>query len=217
MNTGIGDAANLAWKLAGVLRERAKTELLDSYELERIAFARRLVATTDRAFTTVTSTSPFARLMRLHLLPLLAPLLFSLRGLRRLLFRTISQVNVNYRHSNLSRGRAGSVHAGDRLPWIDRTTSNGSQDNFAPLKSLNWQLHVYGNVTTRSRAVIAKWNLPIHVLPWNAEMKRKGIKRDALYLIRPDGYIAVAVDRNSPEAMGTYLTEMGSSLPEKDT
>jgi 2-polyprenyl-6-methoxyphenol hydroxylase-like FAD-dependent oxidoreductase len=50
MNTGIGDAINLAWKLAAVLAGRAPQTLLNSYEVERIAFARRLVATTDRAF-----------------------------------------------------------------------------------------------------------------------------------------------------------------------
>ena len=55
MNTGIGDAVNLAWKLAAVLHGQAEASLLDSYEPERIAFARRLVATTDRAFTAVTS------------------------------------------------------------------------------------------------------------------------------------------------------------------
>ena len=55
MNTGIGDAVNLAWKLAAVVHGRADASLLDSYEPERIAFARRLVATTDRAFTGVTS------------------------------------------------------------------------------------------------------------------------------------------------------------------
>ena len=49
MNTGIGDAVNLAWKLAAVLQGRADPSLLDSYEPERIAFARRLVATTDQA------------------------------------------------------------------------------------------------------------------------------------------------------------------------
>lgn len=44
MNTGIGDAVNLAWKLGAVLRGRGKVSLLDTYEPERIAFARRLVA-----------------------------------------------------------------------------------------------------------------------------------------------------------------------------
>jgi FAD binding domain len=35
---------NLAWKLAAVLGGRATEALLDSYEPERIGFARRLVA-----------------------------------------------------------------------------------------------------------------------------------------------------------------------------
>jgi 2-polyprenyl-6-methoxyphenol hydroxylase-like FAD-dependent oxidoreductase len=52
MNTGIGDAINLAWKLKAAL-DGGPDSLLDSYEIERAAFARRLVATTDRAFTFV--------------------------------------------------------------------------------------------------------------------------------------------------------------------
>src|SRR4029453_18784111 len=67
MNTGIGDAVNLAWKLAAVLQGRADASLLESYEPERIAFARRLVTTTDRAFTGVTSSGPIAKFLRLNL------------------------------------------------------------------------------------------------------------------------------------------------------
>ncbi len=48
MNTGIGDAINLAWKLAMVLADRAPDTLLDPYEPERIAFARRLVPRNSR-------------------------------------------------------------------------------------------------------------------------------------------------------------------------
>jgi len=77
MNTGIGDAVNLAWKLAAVVRGRAKPSLLDTYEPERIAFARELVATTDRAFTAVTSSSWLARIMRLRIVPILIPFIFS--------------------------------------------------------------------------------------------------------------------------------------------
>ncbi len=58
MNTGIGDAINLAWKLAAVLAGRAGDNLLDSYEAERIGFARRLVATTDRVFSFATAQGP---------------------------------------------------------------------------------------------------------------------------------------------------------------
>ena len=69
MNTGIGDAVNLAWKLADVLHGRASASLLESYEPERIAFARRLVATTDRAFTVITSRGPIARRVRVNVVP----------------------------------------------------------------------------------------------------------------------------------------------------
>jgi 2-polyprenyl-6-methoxyphenol hydroxylase-like FAD-dependent oxidoreductase len=205
MNTGIGDAVNLAWKLAAVLRGRAKASLLDSYEPERIAFARRLVATTDRAFTAVTSSGAIARLIRLRIVPVLAPLLFSSRALRRSLFRTVSQVNVNYRGSSLSRGRAGSVHAGDRLPWVK---IDDSEDNFTPLKSLDWQLHVYGEATSEVRTLSVEQKLPLHVFPWHVTMKRTGLRRDALYLVRPDGYVAVAAERNRAETVRSYLAEL---------
>src|SRR5438445_6046394 len=69
MNTGIGDAVNLAWKLADVLRGRADAALLESYEPERIAFGRRLVATTDRAFTFLAGRGPPARPVRATVLP----------------------------------------------------------------------------------------------------------------------------------------------------
>src|SRR5947207_8394170 len=90
MNTGIGDAVNLAWKIADVVHGRADASLLDSYEPDRIAFARRLVATTDQAFTGVTSDGPIARRVRLDIVPAVAPALFAFRAVRRFMFRTIS-------------------------------------------------------------------------------------------------------------------------------
>ncbi len=59
MNTGIGDAINLAWKLKAAL-DGAPDVILDTYESERIAFARRLVKTTDQAFTVATADGEFA-------------------------------------------------------------------------------------------------------------------------------------------------------------
>ena len=107
MNTGIGDAVNLSWKLAAVIHGRADESILASYEPERIAFARRLVATTDRAFIVATSPHAIARFVRLNIVPYLLPPLFKLAAIRRLMFRTISQTAVNYRGSSLSEGVAG--------------------------------------------------------------------------------------------------------------
>ena len=80
MNTGIGDAVNLAWKLAAVVQGRAAPRLLDSYEVERVGFAERLVATTDRVFTIATKAGPVARRVRTTVIPLLLPWLPRLRG-----------------------------------------------------------------------------------------------------------------------------------------
>src|SRR5947207_2465291 len=159
MNTGIGDAVNLAWKLAASLHGRANASLLDSYEPERIAFARRLVATTDQVFTGVTSPGAIARRVRLDVVPLLVPTLFKLTPMRRLLFRTISQTSLNYRGSSLSEGRAGMVHGGDRLPWVKADGNGVGADNFTPLKSLDWQIHVYGVAVTELQSLDARRKL----------------------------------------------------------
>ncbi len=130
MNTGIGDAINLAWKLAAVLSGGATTKLLDSYETERIAFARRLVATTDRVFSFVTAEGRIADLLRTRVAPFLIPKMTSLEAAREFLFRTVSQTTLNYRGMSLSEGVAGHVHGGDRLPWAH----DGEGDNFESLK-----------------------------------------------------------------------------------
>jgi 4,5-epoxidase len=72
MNTGIGDAENLAWKLAMVVRGRAGQALLDSYTAERRPVAEEVLASTSSLIGLVLGGSNPARLVRDHLLvPLL--------------------------------------------------------------------------------------------------------------------------------------------------
>ncbi len=202
MNTGIGDAVNLAWKLAAVLRG-VDPNLLDSYEPERIAFARRLVATTDRAFTQITSSGPIARFTRVDLAPFFAPLVFASATMRRLMFRTVSQVSITYRGSNLSRGIAGHIWGGDRLPWIANAGSDPG--NFAPLRSLDWQVHVYGEAQPALHSVCNQRGLPLHVFEYTPATRGAGLRRNAAYLIRPDGYVALAEPSGDSTEIAAYL------------
>ena len=206
MNTGIGDAVNLAWKLAAVLQGAAGDSLLETYEPERIAFARRLVATTDRAFTLVTAHGPVAWRVRTQLAPPVVRLLFRLPAVRRFLFRTVSQIGVKYHDSLLSEGMAGSVRGGDRLPWAPTTAH---EDNFTPLTALAWQVHVYGEPRGGLAQACASLALPLHVFPWQPGMGRNGLVRGALYLVRPDGYIALVDPRGDPERLSRYFTYRG--------
>jgi 2-polyprenyl-6-methoxyphenol hydroxylase-like FAD-dependent oxidoreductase len=130
MNTGIGDAINLAWKLATVLAGHAPDKLLDSYEAERIGFARRLVATTDRVFSFATAEGRIADILRTRVAPVLFPKVIAFEAVREYIFRTVSQITLNYRGCPLSAGSAGHVHGGDRLPWVpidERIISNPSR------------------------------------------------------------------------------------------
>ena len=205
MNTGIGDAVNLAWKLAASLKNPRTSPLLDSYEPERIAFARRLVDTTDRAFTAVISDGSFARFVRTKAIPALAPALFRVPAIRRFAFRTVSQIAVNYRGSPLSHGAAGKVHGGDRLPWAK--IGEGEEHNFAALASMDWQLHVYGEAAPDLRALADGKKIPLHIFPWYAGLSQAGLERNAAYLIRPDGYVGAADSGGNAAAIGAYLSE----------
>jgi len=208
MNTGIGDAVNLAWKLAAVLAGRAPDSLLDTYETERIGFAKRLVATTDRVFSFATAEGRIAEIMRTRIVPVIFPRVVALEPVRNYIFRTVSQITLNYRGTPLSAGSAGHVHGGDRLPWVP----NEGTDNFTSLSAMIWQAHVYG----AARPELAKWcadhNLDLHVFPWKAQHGAAGLARDALYLLRPDTYLALADASGRPDAIDRYCAERGLGL-----
>jgi 2-polyprenyl-6-methoxyphenol hydroxylase-like FAD-dependent oxidoreductase len=131
MNTGIGDAVNLVWELAASLqRRRADPSILDTFEPERLAFAQHLVATTDRAFTVVTSGGPTATYVRLRLVPLILPRFFEFASVRRFMFRTVSQRSIHYHGTDPSEGPAGEVQGGDRLPWVSSDPDHRAAGNF---------------------------------------------------------------------------------------
>jgi 2-polyprenyl-6-methoxyphenol hydroxylase-like FAD-dependent oxidoreductase len=203
MNTGIGDAVNLGWKIAHVLQNSADISLLDTYEPERIGFARSLVSTTDRAFTGLVGKGVAGQFTR----KIIAPLVFGIATRfsigRHAIFRTISQTRIHYTDSSLSQGSAGDVHGGDRLPW----TGADTRDNFEPLRSLAWQAHVYGRLDKDLETACRELHLSLHAFPFNDSVKDRGIERNALYLVRPDGYVALASSQDNVRKLKTFVDQ----------
>lgn len=208
MNTGIGDAVNLAWKLAGVLKAHAPDSLLDSFEAERIKFARQLVETTDRLFTFVTADGSVADFLRVQVAPALAGIAYRVGGVREFLFRILSQTQLNYRGSPLSRAAHGRVQGGDRLPWVRVY----GLDNYASLAAIAWQVHVYGEAGGDIRTWCAAKHVPLHVFPWGPQQAGAGLARDTAYLVRPDTYVALVTEGARPEALEAYFAEQGIRL-----
>jgi 2-polyprenyl-6-methoxyphenol hydroxylase-like FAD-dependent oxidoreductase len=204
MNTGIGDAVNLGWKLAEVIKGQASPVLLDSYEDERIRFARQLVATTDRAFEFAVSRGLVPRFVRMVLLPLLLPLVLRSRRLRRRIFRAISQTGVTYRELPPNAGAVGSLAAGDRLPWVP----GEGLENFLPAKALAWQAHVYGAADPALQAFCTERNILFYSRAWDEACRGSGLQQDALYLVRPDGHIGFASPDQSVAALRRYWGSM---------
>lgn len=207
MNTGIGDAINLGWKLADVVRGRAAATILESYEAERLPFARRLVATTDRAFGAMIADGLNGEIVRNWLVPTVVGIATRLEATKHAAFRTVSQISLSYPDSVLSEGEEG-VRGGDRLPWV----GDGESDNFDPLRSLDWQVHVYGDTEAGLEDACRRRGLALHTLPWSALVGKKGLKQNAAYLIRPDGHVAIASASNTAGKIDAYAKRMGLKL-----
>jgi 2-polyprenyl-6-methoxyphenol hydroxylase-like FAD-dependent oxidoreductase len=118
MNTGIGDAENLAWKLALVVSGRADQGLLDTYGAERRPIAKGVLETTSSVTEIVVSQRCAARLLRDRI----AVPLMNQRWVQELITERASQLKVSYRHGPLGAGLSRflpGVRVGDRI--ADRT------------------------------------------------------------------------------------------------
>jgi 2-polyprenyl-6-methoxyphenol hydroxylase-like FAD-dependent oxidoreductase len=211
MNTGIQDAWNLGWKLALVDRGVADQALLDSYEAERRPVGRLVLRFTDRATAIATSPSPLVRLMRAQVVPRLAPLALRSKRGRELVYRTLSQLAVSYRHSPavgegqpaLDRG----PKAGDRLPDAriarDGQISSLQEALATPTFHLllcgspvdDWNANQVAALQDRYAGLVAIHRLfreaapaVLHDVDGQA-FARLGVERAAHFLIRPDGYV----------------------------
>lgn len=133
MNTGIQDAANLAWKLAGVA-DGASDQLLDTYDEERGAVGEALLKATSRGLSAVTSTNMLFE----HLRDFLAPAITSMEPVQHLLTGFVSETAIEYRGSSIvaDYGGEGSLRAGDRVPNPDVEFAGGKFGRLLdPLKS----------------------------------------------------------------------------------
>ena len=220
MNTGLQDAYNLGWKLALVATGRAAPGLLDTYEIERIPVAERLLRTTDQAFSAVVSDCWLGSLLRTRLLPRLLAFAMSRERTRLLAFRTISQIGIRYPRSPLSQASgglpAGAPRAGDRFPWLRlRFSPDGAaEDLFARLDDTRFNLILIGQtfpLPGRDELVLTH---PVLDDPANdAELARVGIPKPSFFLLRPDGHVGLAGTRAEAAALERYLADRVQLTP----
>ena len=118
------------------------------------------------------------------------------------MFRTVSQITLNYRGSPLSVGQAGRVRGGDRLPWV------ADRDEPAPVR-LGWQARLYGEAPEPLVRWCAEHELELLTPPWSETRAAAGLRQGALYLLRPDTYVALVDPAPSAAALAGYFGDRG--------
>jgi hypothetical protein len=151
--------------------------------------------------------------VRTQIAPILAPLAYGVDAVREYMFRVLSQTLINYRQSPLSTGTQDEdeVHGGDRLPWV---VTDGT-DNFDSLRSIAWQVHLYGDPTEPVTDELRQWcessGVALHHFDYTPAHQAAGLARDALYLLRPDTYVALVEASGDVRALAGYFAQRGIS------
>ena len=223
MNTGIGDAFNLGWKLALVARGAADERLLDSYEAERMPFARAILNGSDRGFRLLDASNPSVRELKMVSLPLLFSAISRIPAARDRAFWLLSQLWTNYRDTPAV-SEAGPVgrlpRAGDRAPYgFFETGSESGTSTFETLTGLDHHLLLFAGqrpdpatfeAAARTIAgLLPRYDAPIalHRVPaGNITLAaRYGADVPSIFLIRPDGHIAFRGDATDIIPLTRYL------------
>ena len=79
-------------------------------------------------------------------------------------------------------------------------------DNFASLRSLDWQAHVYGDASIETEQACTQAGLSVRRFPWSEAAGKTGIARNAFYLVRPDGYVGLAAASDIVAELQDYQT-----------
>jgi len=191
MNTGMQDACNLAWKLALVTRGLcADSPLLDSYSIERSAVGDSVLKGAGRMTTIATLQGGVKQSIRNHI----ASLVFGLAPVRHAMADAMTELSIGYPESPLTR-QGGKVHdgphAGQRAPIRadEPPVGAGNMPRFA----------LFSEPDENAAALLAQF-------PDFLEQKiRPPFQPGGLWLVRPDGYVAVATKQDDWERVSDFF------------
>ena len=212
MNTGLQDAYNLAWKLALVARGKAGASLMETYHEERNPVANDLLKTTDRLFAGMITDNFWFGILRLWIVPYLAPFLAKSRSIRRQLFLLVSQIKIAYISSSLSKGKAGKIRAGMRLPYFFVTVQGNPVSVYslvnrspAPFSILLYNLAA-GDILLPDKELFYKIELEKSEANEKA-FKTTGLPGSFIMVVRPDNYLAYISAEVKPEEINSFIKD----------
>lgn len=220
MNTGIQDAVNLAWKLAGVVRGLFEPGLLDSYDADRRLAAERIVMTTAKQ----TSWGLISRRHETAVRDNALRLAHATGALQRFGAPLMAQHDVSYRPAESLRdtlpGLTRKIRAGDRLPvFASHGDPQPGGERWPGVDPARLTLLLWAGGRQDSAWVAARARLEQAVPPdvrvqdisaWPGFSRLLGGAPKAV-LARPDGHVA-AITEPEPVVVRAALRRAGSAF-----
>ena len=194
MNTGMQDACNLAWKLALICRKQcAELPLLDTYSAERSPVAEMVLKGSGQATAIGTLRGPVRQAIRNHL----AAAIFGLAAVRDKVASALSEITIGYPDSALSvqgAGFHGEPQQGQRAPIRkgEPAVSAGTSPRFA----------VFADNTAATAKLFMRHSQFLE------PRIRPPFRKGGLWLVRPDGYVAVATSSEDWQTVVKYLDKL---------
>ena len=203
MLTGIGDAENLAWKLALVVSGQARESLLDTYQSERRPLAAKVLRGSTATTRVNIANGPAGRFLRDRIV---VPLL-NVSAVQRWATHSTSQLWVSYRRGPLAdrgwhRGWPGRRPlAGDRIADLACLRPDGTPSRLHAELGAHWALLMPAGAADGCLATARRW-LGERVSPLrrasgspddregldDTELDDVGL--DDVVLVRPDAHVA---------------------------
>jgi FAD binding domain len=202
MNTGMHDAFNLAWKLSLASRGLCAAEpLLASYSPERSAVAKMVLEQTGRTTAIALMTGAAKQTIRNHV----ASLVFGLAPVRHAMANMLSEVSVGYPDSLLN--RSGDFEHSGPAPGRRAPIRNG-EPRVGEGPTPRFALFAVENDALASVArEFADILEPTLRTPYDGS---------GLWLVRPDGYVALRAKSGDAQAVRKYMQGLrgqGDSFP----
>jgi 2-polyprenyl-6-methoxyphenol hydroxylase-like FAD-dependent oxidoreductase len=251
MNTGLQDAANLAWKLALVLRGEAPDALLDTYHAERWPVGQRVLEYTDRIFSFMASSKGWVASLRNFLLPTVMGTITKSNRVRGRAFHFISQLGIRYEPNEGGAFLHDELSPGAPRAWKEGLTPghrapNGlitrHRDVFDLIDGYRFHLLAFSRHPLQEKEIgwlsdalsefakAAPLELKAHLIASTLsgqdprliraetahafnEYGVTGEVTQALFLVRPDGYIAFRSDRLDLTPLAAFLGKWVARAP----
>ncbi|MCO1658858.1 FAD-dependent monooxygenase [Pseudonocardia sp. S2-4] len=182
MLTGLGDAENLAWKLALVVRGRAGEALMDTYQAERRPLAMEVLRGTSAVTRINVAQSRVGRFLRDRVIAQL----FNQPWIQRWATYTTSQLWVSYRKGPLGSRFGRKPRPGDRVDDLKCVRADGMQSRLHAELGGHWAMLLPKDGAEACAATVR------HALGTYVVLLRQVDDSfpDEVLLVRPDAHIA---------------------------